>query len=75
MTVDAMNVRLSEIEQTWQAASASERLGYLDELAEMAGTLEQVTGPQAEEAQWLTRRLHRVVRHIHQVPDSADHIP
>ena len=38
MTVAAVNVRLSEIEQTWQAASASERLGYLDELAEMAGT-------------------------------------
>ena len=75
MTVDAMNVRLSVIEQTWQAASASDRLGYLDELAEMAGTLEHVTGPQAEDAQWLTRRLHRVVRHINQDPSSADHIP
>jgi hypothetical protein len=41
----------------------------------MAGTLELVTGPNAEDAQWLTRRLHRVVRHINQVPDSADHIP
>jgi hypothetical protein len=75
MTVDAMNVRLSEIEQTWQAASTSERLGYLDELAEMAGTLELVTGPQAEDAQWLTRRLHRVVRHINQDPASTEHIP
>ena len=75
MTVDAVNVRLSEIEQTWQAASASDRLGYMDELAEMAGTLEHVTGPQAEDAQWLTRRLHRVVRHINQDPSSADHIP
>ena len=37
MTVDAVNVRLSVIEQTWQVASASERRGYLDELAEMAG--------------------------------------
>ena len=47
MTVDAVNVRCSEIEQTWQAASASGRLGYLDELAEMAGALEQMTGSQA----------------------------
>jgi hypothetical protein len=75
MTVDAVNVRVSEIEQTWQAASASERLVYLDELAEMAGALEQVTGPNAEDAQWLTRRVHRVVRHINQDPSSADHIP
>jgi hypothetical protein len=75
MTVDVVNVRLSEIEQTWQAASASERLGYLDELAEMAGALELVTGSQAEDAQWLTRRLRRVVRHINQDPAGADHIP
>jgi hypothetical protein len=68
MTVDAVNVRLSVIEQTWQAASAAERLRYLDELAEMAGILEHVTGPQAEDAQWLTRRLHRVIRHINQRP-------
>ena len=47
MTVDAVNVRFSEIERTWQAASASGRLGYLDELAEMAGALEQMTGSQA----------------------------
>ena len=75
MTVDAVNVRLSVIEQTWQAASASERMVDLDDLAEMAGTLELVTGPNAEDAQWLTRRLHRVVRHINQDPDSADDIP
>jgi hypothetical protein len=64
MTVEAANVRLSVIEQTWQAASAEERLGYLDELAAMVCTLGQVTGPQAENAEWLTRRLQRVVRHI-----------
>lgn len=75
MTVDAVNVRLSEIEQTWQTASASKRLGYLNELAEMAGALEQVTGPQAEDAQWLTRRLHRVIRHINQHPAGTDRIP
>jgi hypothetical protein len=75
MTVAAVKVRLSMIEQTWQAASASERLGYLDELAEMAATLELVTGPQAEDAQWLTRRVHRVERHINQEPASTDHIP
>jgi hypothetical protein len=68
MTVEAANARLSVIEQTWQAASAAERLGYLKELAEMAGTLGQVTGPQAENAQWLTRRVHRVVRHINHDP-------
>ena len=68
MTVDAVNVRLSVIEQTWQVASAPERLGYLDELAEMAGAHELVTGPQAADAQSLTRRLCRVVRHINQDP-------
>jgi hypothetical protein len=74
MTVDAVNVRLSVIEQTWQAASASERVGYLNELAEMAGTLEHLTGPQADDAQWLTRRLHRVIRHINQDPANTDHL-
>jgi hypothetical protein len=64
---------LSVIEQTWETASAAERLGYLDELAEIAGTLKHVTGPQAEDAQWLTRRLHRVVRHINQAPASTNH--
>ena len=54
------------IEQTWQAASAAERPGYLDELTGMAGALEHLTGPQVEDAQWLTRRLHRVIRHINQ---------
>jgi hypothetical protein len=50
MTVDAVNVRLSVTEQTWQAASSAELLSYLDELAEMASILEHVTGPQAEDA-------------------------
>lgn len=63
-TVDTMNAKLSAIEQTWQGASAAERRDYLDELAEMAVTLQQVTGAQAANAQWLTRRLHRVIRHI-----------
>ena len=69
MTVEAANARLSVIEQTWQAASNTERVGYLNELTEMARNLEQVTGPQAEHAQWLTRRVHRVVRHINHDPD------
>ncbi len=64
MTVEAANVRLSVIEQTWQAASAEERLGYLDELAAMAGTPRAGHGTARENAEWLTRRLHRVVRHI-----------
>jgi hypothetical protein len=75
MTVEAVNVRLSVIEQSWQAASASERRGYLDELAEMAGPLQHVTGPQAEDAQWLTRRLRRVVRHINQDSARTDYSP
>jgi hypothetical protein len=74
MTVDAVNVRLSVIEQTWQAASAPERLGYLNELAEMAGTLEHLTGPQADDVQWLTRRLHRVIRHINQDRPPTDRL-
>jgi hypothetical protein len=74
MTVDEVNARLSVIEQTWQAAAASDRLAYLDELAEMAGALEQATGPQAEDAQWLARRLRRVVRHINQDSASTDYI-
>ena len=72
MTVEAANVRLSVIEQTWQAASAAERLNYLEELAEMAHTLGQVTGAQAENAQWLTRRIHRVVRHINHDPGQHE---
>jgi hypothetical protein len=68
MTVQAANARLSVIEQSWQEASNAERLGYLDELTEMARILEQVTGPQAEHAQWLIRRVHRVVRHINHDP-------
>jgi len=68
MTVDAANARLSAIEQTWQAASNAERLGYLNELTEMARDLEQITGAQAEDAHWLTRRVHRVVRHMNHDP-------
>jgi hypothetical protein len=71
MTLEAANVRLSVIEQTWQGASGAERLDYLEELAEMVGTLGQVTGPEAEHAQWLTRRVQRVVRHINNTPPST----
>jgi len=70
-TVETTNARLSVIEQTWQSASAGERRGYLVELAEMAVTLEQVTGAQAENAQWLIRRLQRVMRHIND--DTSHH--
>jgi hypothetical protein len=56
------------IEQTRQVAFASKRLDYLGRLAEMAGAHELVTGPQAADAQSLTRRLCRVVRHINQDP-------
>ena len=70
-TFETANARLSVIEQTWQGASAGERRGYLVELAEMAVTLEQGIGAQAENAQWLTRRLQRVMRHIND--DTSHH--
>jgi len=40
------------------------RDGYVEELSEISNGLGHVTGPEAERAQWLTRRLNRVVRNI-----------
>lgn len=64
MSVETMSRRLSVIEQTWKEGSSTERTGYVEELAVISTGLEKVTGPEAERAEWLTRRLNRVVRNI-----------
>ncbi len=64
MTVETMSRRISVIEQTWKDASQVGRAGYVDELSGISTDLNAVTGPEAERAEWLTRRLNRVVRNI-----------
>lgn len=64
MSVETMSRRISVIEQTWKDASQVGRDGYVEELSEISTGLGHVTGPEAERAQWLTRRLNRVVRNI-----------
>lgn len=64
MSVETMSRRISVIEQTWKDASQVGRAGYVEELSEISNGLGNVTGPEAERAEWLTRRLNRVVRHI-----------
>ena len=64
MSVETMSRRLSVIEQTWKEGSPTECTGYVEELAVISTGLGQVTGPEAERAEWLTRRLNRVVRNI-----------
>ena len=64
MSVETMSRRISVIEQTWKDATVVGRAGYVDELSEISTGLGHITGPEAERAQWLTRRLNRVVRNI-----------
>jgi len=64
MSVETMSRRISTIEQTWKEASQDGRAGYVEELSVISTGLGAVTGPEAERAQWLTRRLNRVVRNI-----------
>jgi len=64
MSVETMSRRISTIEQTWKDASVGGRAGYVEELSEISTGLGNITGPEAERAQWLTRRLNRVVRNI-----------
>jgi hypothetical protein len=64
MSVETMSRRISTIEQTWKEASQVGRAGYVEELTEISTGLGHVTGPEAERAEWLTRRLNRVVRNI-----------
>ena len=64
MSVETMSRRISTIEQTWKDASNDGRAGYVEELSEISTGLCHITGPEAERAEWLTRRLNRVVRNI-----------
>ena len=64
MSVETMSRRISTIEQTWKDATQDGREGYVEELSQISTGLESVTGPEAERAEWLTRRLNRVVRNI-----------
>ena len=64
MSVETMSRRISVIERTWQDATTETRAGYVDELGEISSGLGRITGAEAERAEWLTRRLHRVVRKI-----------
>lgn len=64
MSVETMSRRISFIERTWQTAAVETRAGYVEELNEISSGLGRVTGAEAERAEWLTRRLHRVVRRI-----------
>lgn len=64
MSVETMSRRLSVIEQTWKEASNSSRISYREELVGISSGLGRVTGPEAERAAWLTRRLHRIDRII-----------
>ena len=70
MTVEAANARLSVIEETWQRAPEPERMRDLEELAEISRDLDRLTAERAANAEWLTRRLNRVVRHIKQDIDQ-----
>ena len=64
MSVETMSRRISVIEQTWRDAPQDSRAGYVEELSEISAGLGHVTGPEAERAEWLRRRLNRVVRNI-----------
>ena len=64
MSVETMSRRISIIEQAWKEASPVGRAGYVEELSDISTGLDGITGPEAERALWLTRRLNRVVRHI-----------
>lgn len=64
MSVETMSRRISTIEQSWKDASVTGRAGLVEELTTISDGLGHVTGPEAERAQWLTRRLNRVVRNI-----------
>ena len=64
MSVNVTDLRVGFIEDTWQEASGPARLGYIEELGEIADALEHLTAAQAERGRWLTRRVQRVTRQI-----------
>jgi hypothetical protein len=64
MSVETMSRRISIIEQSWRDEPQAARAGLVEELSQISTGLGHVTGPEAERAEWLTRRLNRVVRNI-----------
>ncbi len=64
MSVETMSRRISTIEQTWKNANETGRAGYIEELTEISTGLRAVTGVEAERADWLSRRVNRMVRNI-----------
>ncbi len=64
MSVETMSRRISVIERTWPDATTGGRASLVDELGQICTCLGRVTGAEAERAEWLTRRLRRVVRKI-----------
>lgn len=62
MSVEIMSRRISVIERTWPEATMGARAGLVDELGEISTSLGRITGAEAERAEWLTRRLNRVIR-------------
>lgn len=70
MSVETMSRRISVIEQTWKDQTTVGRAGYVDELSKISTGLGHITGPEAERAEWLTRRLNRVVRNIGAAPQE-----
>ena len=64
MSVETMSRRISTIEQTWKEANDTGRAGYIEELTTISTGLQEVTGVEAERADWLARRVNRMVRSI-----------
>ena len=64
MSVETMSRRISVIERTWPDATTGVRANLVDELGQISTSLGIVTGAEAERAEWLTRRLNRVIRKI-----------
>jgi len=64
MTLEAMNKRFRVIEDEWAVGSPAEQDEFLAELDGMTRELAQVTGAEAEKAQWLRRTVDRLSRNI-----------
>ena len=64
MSVETMSRRISTIEQTWKDATETGRADYIEELSTISTGLLEVTGVEAERANWLSRRVNRMVRSI-----------
>ncbi len=64
MALKANDLRVGQIEDSWRAASDPDRVGYIEELRQIADGLELLTGQEADSGRWLTRRVQRVARQI-----------